>query len=314
MSSTVGSPTSTCWNRRSSAGSFSMCSRYSSSVVAPTMRSSPRASIGLSMLPASIARVAGGAGADDGVQLVDERDDLAVGVLDLVEHGLEPLLELAAVLRAGHHRAEVERDQPLAAQRLRHVAGHDALGQPLDDGGLADAGLADEHRVVLGTPATAPGRRGGSRLSRPMTGSSLPVARRGGEVDAVLLQRLVGALRVGRRDPGRAAHLREAPRAAPRRRARIGQERPRPAHSRCQADQQVLGGDVLVSDRAGLLLRQVEHLEEGPRQRRCLHRPARRGRQRRGQRLGWRSRCRRRMRRPPPAAAASTCPAARAWR
>jgi hypothetical protein len=43
------------WKRRSSAASFSMCSRYSSSVVAPTMRSSPRASIGLSMLPASIA-------------------------------------------------------------------------------------------------------------------------------------------------------------------------------------------------------------------------------------------------------------------
>ena len=55
MSSTEGSPTSTCWNRRSRAGSFSIRSRYSSSVVAPTMRSSPRASIGLSMLPASIA-------------------------------------------------------------------------------------------------------------------------------------------------------------------------------------------------------------------------------------------------------------------
>ena len=55
VSSTDGSPTSTCWKRRSSAGSFSMWSRYSSSVVAPTMRSSPRASIGLSMLPASIA-------------------------------------------------------------------------------------------------------------------------------------------------------------------------------------------------------------------------------------------------------------------
>ena len=55
MSSTLGSPTSTGWKRRSSAGSFSMCSRYSSSVVAPTIRSSPRASIGLSMLPASIA-------------------------------------------------------------------------------------------------------------------------------------------------------------------------------------------------------------------------------------------------------------------
>ena len=54
-SSTVGSSTRTGWNRRSSAASFSMCLRYSSRVVAPIMCSSPRASIGLSMLPASIA-------------------------------------------------------------------------------------------------------------------------------------------------------------------------------------------------------------------------------------------------------------------
>src|SRR5699024_9433410 len=43
------SPTNTCWNRRSRAGSFSMFSRYSSRVVAPIIRSSPRASIGLSI-------------------------------------------------------------------------------------------------------------------------------------------------------------------------------------------------------------------------------------------------------------------------
>ena len=55
VSSGDGSPTSTCWKRRSRAASFSMCWRYSSSVVAPTIRSSPRASIGLIMLPASIA-------------------------------------------------------------------------------------------------------------------------------------------------------------------------------------------------------------------------------------------------------------------
>ena len=55
VSSTDGSPTYTCWKRRSSAGSFSMYLRYSSSVVAPIMRSSPRASIGLIMLPASTA-------------------------------------------------------------------------------------------------------------------------------------------------------------------------------------------------------------------------------------------------------------------
>src|SRR5512141_456880 len=55
VSSTVGSPTGTGWNRRSSAASFSTYFRYSSSVVAPTHRSSPRARAGFSMLEASIA-------------------------------------------------------------------------------------------------------------------------------------------------------------------------------------------------------------------------------------------------------------------
>ena len=55
VSSTEGSSTSTFWKRRSSAASFSTYLRYSSSVVAPTQCSSPRASAGLSMLPASMA-------------------------------------------------------------------------------------------------------------------------------------------------------------------------------------------------------------------------------------------------------------------
>ena len=55
VSSTVGWSTTTGWNRRSSAASFSMCLRYSSSVVAPIVWSSPRASIGLSRFEASIA-------------------------------------------------------------------------------------------------------------------------------------------------------------------------------------------------------------------------------------------------------------------
>ena len=55
MSSTVGSATNTGWKRRASAASFSTCLRYSSSVVAPTQCSSPRASAGFSRLEASIA-------------------------------------------------------------------------------------------------------------------------------------------------------------------------------------------------------------------------------------------------------------------
>ena len=76
--------------------------------------------------------------------------DLALGVGDLLEDRLQPLLELAAVLGAGDHRAEVEADEPLVLEALGHVALDDAAGEALDDGGLADAGLADEHRVVLG--------------------------------------------------------------------------------------------------------------------------------------------------------------------
>src|SRR4029450_1705540 len=53
VSGTDGSLPITGWKRRSRAASFSMCWRYSSRVVAPMHRSSPRASIGLSQCPAS---------------------------------------------------------------------------------------------------------------------------------------------------------------------------------------------------------------------------------------------------------------------
>src|SRR4029077_5150621 len=103
VSSTDGWSTKTGWNRRSSAASFSMCLRNSSRVVAPIVRSSPRASIRFSRVGASAAPAGGrrlrqvggvdgalgGAGADDRMQLVDEEDDLALRVLDLLEDGLQ---------------------------------------------------------------------------------------------------------------------------------------------------------------------------------------------------------------------------------
>ena len=97
-----------------------------------------------------VDRALGGAGADDRVQLVHEQDDLALGVLDLLQDGLQALLELAAVLGAGEQGADVEADDLAVAQGLGDVAGDDPLGEALDDRGLADAGLADQHGVVLG--------------------------------------------------------------------------------------------------------------------------------------------------------------------
>ena len=49
---------------------------------------------------AGVHRALGLARADHGVQLVDEQDDLALRLLHLLQHRLEPLLELAAVLGA----------------------------------------------------------------------------------------------------------------------------------------------------------------------------------------------------------------------
>ena len=54
VSSTVGSSTVTGWNRRSRAGSFSIYFRYSSRVVAPMQWSSPLASMGFNIFPASM--------------------------------------------------------------------------------------------------------------------------------------------------------------------------------------------------------------------------------------------------------------------
>ncbi len=144
----------------------------------------------------------------DGVQLVDEGDDLSGRVLDVVEDGLEAFLELAAVLRAGHHGAHVEGDHGLVAQALRYVAGHDALGQALDDRGLADAGLADQHRVVLG-PAAQHLDDSANLVVASDDRVEFAFAGTSGQVGGVLLQRLVAGLGIRAGDPCAAADLHE---------------------------------------------------------------------------------------------------------
>ena len=57
-----------------------------------------------------------GTSADHGVKFVNESDDLAVTALNLIEHGLESLLELTAILRPGYHRSQIKCDQRLAHQ------------------------------------------------------------------------------------------------------------------------------------------------------------------------------------------------------
>ena len=98
----------------------------------------------------SINRAFRRARAHQSVQLVDKQDDLAGRVFDLLQHGFQPVLELAPVLGAGEHRAQVERHHAFVLEDFRHVTGDDALRQTFYNRGLADTRFADQHRVVLG--------------------------------------------------------------------------------------------------------------------------------------------------------------------
>ena len=134
----------------------------------------------------------------------------SVGVLaDLGDQLGHPLLEVTAVARAGDHAGQVELDDPLALELLGDVAGDDALGDALDDGGLADAGLADEHGVVLGAPRQ---HLEGLVDLVPAADHRVELAgpRQRGEVDAELVEgRGVRSRRCRRRrgHPGRAGTL-----------------------------------------------------------------------------------------------------------
>ena len=148
------------------------------------------------------------AGADQRMHLVDEQDDAAVRGRHLLQHRLEPLLEFAAIFRAGDQRAHVEREQLLVVEAFRHVAIDDAQRQTFDDRGLADAGLADQHRIVLG--AARQHLDGAADLLVAADHRiELAVACRLGEVAGIFLERVIGVL-------GRGANRRCGPCAAPR--------------------------------------------------------------------------------------------------
>ncbi len=208
--------------------------------------------------------VAAGACPDDGVQLVDEGDHLTAGVLDLLEDGLEPLLELAAVLRAGHHRGQVERQHATTLERVGDVAGDHPLGEALDDRRLADARLTDQDGVVLRAPRQhlhdAPDLRVTTDDGVEPAVLGLP-----GQVDGVLLQRLVRRLGGLAGHPTVAADGRDRLAQPGRGESRVGQHLLRRRLDGRERDEQVVGGDVVVLHRSGEVDRGRQHARQGGR-------------------------------------------------
>ena len=209
----------------------------------------------------------GRARTDERVDLVDEQDDVTAGA-DLLEHLLQPLFEVTAVPRTGDQRTQVQRVQLLVLDRLGHFALDDLLGQPLDDGGLAHAGRAHEDRVVLRT-AREHLHHALDFLLPADDRVQLPFPRGGGQVPAELVEHQRGRRRGLRRRPGRRGllalvsvqqldHLLADT-------VQVGTEldqhlRGHPIALADEAQQDVLGPDVVVTELQRLTQGQLQHL------------------------------------------------------
>ena len=148
------------------------------------------------------------AGTHDGVQLIDEEDDLALALLHLVQHALQALLELAAVLCTGHQSAHVQTEHDAVLQVFGHIAAHDTLCKALCNGGLANAGLTDQAGVVLGLTGQDADHVA-DFLIAANDGVQLLLAGKVYQILTVFLQGVVGILRVVIGDALVAAHCGE---------------------------------------------------------------------------------------------------------
>ena len=149
--------------------------------------------------------------------------------------------------------------QLLVLQALGHVAVDDAQRQAFDDRGLADAGLADEHGVILGAPRQHLDGAADFLVAADHR-IELAVARRLRQVAGVFLEGIVGVL--GRRAVGGAALAQSFDRRVQvlRRHAGIGQDLTGvAAFLRRQRQQQPFDSDETVAGLLAHLLGSIEH-------------------------------------------------------
>ena len=165
------------------------------------------------------------------------------------------------ILGAGDQRAHVERDDALVLEPFRHVAADDALRQAFDDGGLADARLADQHRVVLGAAREHLDDAADLLVAAD---DRIELALRGqlGQVAAVLFQGLVGGFGILRGDALAAADFAQRLHQPVAGDAELLEKLAGGAAVVDRGQQQVLDGDVLVLELLGLVLGFGEQLVE----------------------------------------------------
>jgi len=133
------------------------------------------------------------AGTNEGMDFVDEENDVAFRLGHFVDDRFQSFLEFPLVLRACYQCTHVEREELLVLQIFRHITTEDSLGKTFYDSRLTRTRFTYQDRVVLGASA--------QDLEYPTdflvtTDDRVKFARTGCfyQVDGVFAQRLVGVL------------------------------------------------------------------------------------------------------------------------
>ncbi len=180
------------------------------------------------------------------MQFVDEQNDLPVGFAHFLQHGLQSVLEFAAVFRSGHQRSKIERHNALRLQHFRHIAGHNSLRQSFHNRSFSHSRFANQHRIVLRAPRQNL-HHAADFFVAPNHGIELSSPRKVRQIARILLQRSICRFRILRSHAMASANRRHRLQNRLMRSAFAYQQLPSGIAARsCNAQQDVLGGDVLV--------------------------------------------------------------------
>ena len=210
---------------------------------------------------ASVHGTLGSAGAHDGVELVDEEDNLAVRLGHLFYHALQAVLKLTTVLCACYQGRHIKLNKLFVAQGAWNIARNNTLCQAFYDCSLANARLADKNRVVLG--AAAQNLNGTANLFDATNNwIKLSLASKVGHIATVLLQGLKLRLCILRGYAFIATELVVDLFYALSSNAGVAKNPTCISVVICQRSEQMLGGNVGISQLSGKLLGLVDNLEK----------------------------------------------------
>ena len=210
---------------------------------------------------ACVHRTLGSAGAYDGMKLVDEEDNLAVRLGHLFYHALQAVLKLTTILCACYQSRHIKLNKLFVAQGAWNVARNNTLCQAFYDCSLANARFADKNRVVLG--AAAQNLNGTANLFDATNNwIKLSLASKVGHVATVLLQGLKLRLCVLRGYALITTKLVVDLFHALSSNTGVAKDPTCISVVVCQRSEQMLGGNVGISQLSGKFLGLIDNLEK----------------------------------------------------